>query len=224
VGFETTAPTIAASIQIAREMNLSNFFVFCTHKLVPPALNTLMQAKETKIDGFILPGHVSVIIGTKAYRPFFQQYKTPCVIAGFEPIDVLQAIFLLIEQIETDRPKLTNGYRRAVSENGNLKAQQIMKDVFDTVDARWRGIGIIAKSGLRIKEKFAVYDAARVFSIETADSQDPKGCACGEILTGLKIPPECPLYIKTCTPMEPVGPCMVSSEGTCAAYYRYHGV
>jgi hydrogenase expression/formation protein HypD len=224
VGFETTAPTIAASIQTASEMNLGNFFVFCTHKLVPPALDILMHVKETKIDGFILPGHVSVIIGTKAYLPFFEQYQIPCVIAGFEPLDIFQAILLLIEQIETNRPKLTNGYRRAVSENGNPKAQNIMQDVFNTVDARWRGIGTIAKSGLKIKEKFAAYDAEKVFSIETADSEDPKGCACGEILIGLKIPPECPLYKTTCTPVEPVGPCMVSSEGTCAAYYRYHSI
>ncbi len=222
VGFETTAPTIAASILTAIEMRLDNYFVFCAHKVLPPALDILMKAKETKIDGFILPGHVSVIIGVKAYLPFFEQYRVPCVVAGFEPVDILQAILMLVEQIEAGGPKLVNGYRRAVTFDGNQKAQKIMEDVFETIDGNWRGIGILQKSGLKIRDEFAAYDALKVFEIEIKDSMDPKGCACGEILTGLKIPSECPLYKKTCTPMDPVGPCMVSSEGTCAAYYRFH--
>jgi len=222
VGFETTAPTIAASILTAIEMRLDNYFVFCAHKVLPPALDILMKVKETKIDGFILPGHVSVIIGIKAYLPFFEQYQVPCVVAGFEPVDILQAILMLVEQIEAGGPKLVNGYRRAVTFDGNQKAQKIMEDVFETIDADWRGIGILQKSGLKIRDEFAAYDARKVFKIETKDSMDPKGCACGEILTGLKIPSECPLYKKTCTPMDPVGPCIVSSEGTCAAYYRFH--
>ena len=222
VGFETTAPTIAASILTAIEMRLDNYFVFCAHKVLPPALDILMKVKETKIDGFILPGHVSVIIGIKAYLPFFEQYQVPCVVAGFEPVDILQAILMLVEQIEAGGPKLVNGYRRAVTFNGNQKAQKLMEDVFEIIDADWRGIGILQKSGLKIRDEFAAYDARKVFKIETKDSMDPKGCACGEILTGLKIPSECPLYKKTCTPMDPVGPCMVSSEGTCAAYYRFH--
>jgi hydrogenase expression/formation protein HypD len=190
--------------------------------VLPPALDILMKVKETQIDGFILPGHVSVIIGIKAYLPFFEQYQTPCVIAGFEPVDILQAILMLVEQIETGKPELANGYKRAVTFDGNQKAQKIMEDVFETMDANWRGIGTIPKSGLQIREEFAAYDARKVFEIEITDSMDPKGCACGEILTGLKIPSECPLYKKTCTPIDPVGPCMVSSEGTCAAYYRFH--
>lgn len=222
VGFETTAPTIAASILTANEMHLDNYFVFCAHKLLPPALNILMKVKATKIDGFILPGHVSVIIGTKAYLPFFEQYQIPCVVAGFESIDILQAILRLVEQIESGEPELVNGYKRAVTFDGNQKAQKIMEDVFETINADWRGIGNISKSGLNIREEFAAYDARKVFEIEITDSVDPKGCACGEILTGLKIPSECPLYKKKCTPMEPIGPCMVSSEGTCAAYYRFH--
>ena len=223
VGFETTAPTIAASILTAKEMRLDNYFVFCAHKLLPPALVILMEAKETKINGFILPGHVSVIIGIKAYIPFFEQYKTPCVVAGFEPADILQAILMLVKQIENGDPELVNGYQRAVTLNGNQKAQKIMQDVFETADAKWRGIGTIPKSGLKIRKEFATCDAEKIFEINITDSIDPKGCACGEILTGIKIPPECLLYKKVCTPMEPVGPCMVSSEGTCAAYYRYHG-
>ena len=222
VGFETTAPTIAASIRTAIEMKLDNYFVFCAHKLLPPALAFLMEAKTTKINGFILPGHVSVIIGINAYLPFFEQYQVPCVIAGFEPVDILQAIFMLAEQIEDNNPKMANGYQRAVTFDGNPKAQKVMNDVFETVDAKWRGIGTIPNSGLKIKEEYENWDASKVFEIETTDSMDPIGCACGEILTGQKIPTDCLLYKKACSPESPIGPCMVSSEGTCAAYYRYH--
>ncbi|MCP4353679.1 MAG: hydrogenase formation protein HypD [Desulfobacterales bacterium] len=221
VGFETTAPTIAASIVSAKQMNLDNFFVFSAHKLVPPALNALINIKDIKVDGFILPGHVSVIIGTKAYAEFFEQCRIPCVVAGFEPADVMQAIFMLVEQIENSSPKLENAYPRAVTYDGNTKAQEIMQDVFETDDAVWRGIGTIPASGLKIRENFAQFDAQKMFETEVPESGEPKGCACGEILTGLKTPPECSLYKKGCTPVNPVGPCMVSSEGTCAAYYKY---
>lgn len=223
VGFETTAPTIAASIVSANEMKLNNYAVFCAHKLVPPALEALMQTRNVNIDGFILPGHVSVIIGTEAYRTFFERYQAPCVIAGFEPTDILQAIFLLTKQIETQNPQLTNSYQRAVTMEGNLKAQKVMADVFETIDVNWRGIGTIPASGFKIRKEFAAFDAQKKFAITVTDSVPPKGCVCGEILTGLKVPTDCRLYKKTCTPMHPVGPCMVSSEGTCAAYYRYHG-
>ncbi|MBW2567980.1 MAG: hydrogenase formation protein HypD [Deltaproteobacteria bacterium] len=222
VGFETTAPTIAATIFSAKKRKLDNFFVFSAHKIVPPALDVLMQTKDVKIDGFILPGHVSVIIGTKAYLQFFEKYKIPCVIAGFEPIDILQPISILVEQIESGAPELINGYPRVVTFDGNKKAQKIMGDIFEIVDVAWRGIGVIPKSGLRIRERFSAFDAEKMIDFSVPESKDPKGCACGEILTGLKIPPECSLYKNVCTPMDPVGPCMVSSEGTCAAYYRYH--
>ena len=225
VGFETTAPTIAASIITANKMNLDNFFVFSAHKVLPPALFTLMESREdTKIDGFLLPGHVSVIIGTKGYQPFFETYQVPCVVAGFEPVDILQAILMLVEQIETGKPKLANGYQRAVTFDGNRKAQTIMQEVFETADANWRGLGVIPLSGLKIKKEFAAFDAQQVFGIELGETKDPKGCACGEILLGLKTPPECPLYKRECTPFQPLGPCMVSSEGTCAAYHRYHDI
>jgi hydrogenase expression/formation protein HypD len=223
VGFETTAPTIAASILTAKQMHLDNYSVFCAHKLVPPALTALGQTKRINIDGFMLPGHVSVIIGTKAYQPFFEQFQVPCVVAGFEPVDILQSILMLVEQIEAGKPQLANAYRRAVTFDGNLKAQSILQDVFETVDVNWRGIGTIPQSGLKIRKEFASFDAQVKFNLPLFETKDPQGCACGEILTGLKIPPECPLYKKACTPMEPIGPCMVSSEGTCAAYYRYHG-
>ena len=222
VGFETTAPTIAAAIFSAAEMNLENFSVICVHKLVPPALEALMAAENVQIDGFLLPGHVSVIIGEKAYQPFFKRHQIPCVIAGFEPADILQAIGLLVEQIESGKPALENAYQRAVTFEGNTKAQNLLDDVFKPADVCWRAIGVIPQSGLKIRKKYERYDAEVIFDIQVADSMDPKGCACGEILIGTKTPPECPLYKKVCTPIDPVGPCMVSTEGTCAAYYKYH--
>jgi len=222
VGFETTAPTIAASVFSARQMNIKNFYVYSAHKLVPPALDALMSTDDTRIDGFILPGHVSIVIGTNAYRPFFDRHRIPCVVAGFEAVDLLQAISMLVEQIESGTPKLENAYPRAVTSDGNLKAQKVMDEVFEPVDTSWRGIGTILKSGLEIRNEFKSCDAQKTIEFTVPDSKDPKGCACGEILTGVKIPPQCPLYKSVCTPFDPVGPCMVSSEGTCAAYYRYH--
>jgi hydrogenase expression/formation protein HypD len=203
-------------------MKIENYFVYSAHKTVPRALFALMQTEGIKIDGFILPGHVSVIIGTGAYLPFFNQFQMPCVVAGFEPSDILQAILMLIEQVEDGTPELENAYKRAVSFDGNEKAVRIMNDVFEPADVAWRGIGIIPGSGLKIRDEFSNYDAGKKFEISERDSKEPRGCACGEILTGLKTPVECPLYKKICTPVDPVGPCMVSSEGTCAAYYKYH--
>ncbi len=223
IGFETTAPTIAASILSARDENIDNYFVFSAHKLVPPALNVLMSNNNLNIDGFILPGHVSVIIGTKAYLPFFESHKIPCAITGFEPADILQAILSLVRQIEDGNPKFENLYQRAVTFDGNEKAKKIMRDVFETVDVSWRGIGIIPKSGLKIREEFSSFDAEKMFEFDVSEAVIPKECSCGEILQGIKTPPECALYKKICTPINPVGPCMVSSEGTCAAYYRYNG-
>jgi len=223
VGFETTAPTVAASILSAKTMNVNNFFVFSAHKRVPPALYALMDMEKTQIDGFILPGHVSLMIGMKAYRPFFEKYQQPCVAAGFEPADIFRAILMLVEQIEAGSPKLENAYERAVSEDGNPKAIRMMEEVFENTDANWRGIGVIADSGLAIRDEFADYDAKRRFEIDIADTENPKGCICGQILTGLKTPPDCPLYKKVCSPENPTGPCMVSTEGTCAAYYRFSG-
>jgi hydrogenase expression/formation protein HypD len=221
VGFETTAPTIAASILAAKETKTDNFSVFSAHKLVPPALEALMNIVGLRVDGLILPGHVSVIIGEKAYGPLVHKHGMPCAIAGFEPVDILQAISHLLEQIQNGNPRLENCYPRAVDYNGNTKAQQVMETVFEGVDATWRGLGEIPASGLGIREEFASFDARKIFDLAVPDTEEPKGCACGQILTGMKIPPECPLYKLVCTPMDPVGPCMVSSEGTCAAYYRY---
>ena len=223
VGFETTAPTIAASILGARDEGLDNFHVVSAHKTVPNALQALMANENIKISGFLLPGHVSVILGLGAYRPFFNQHRVPCVVAGFEPTDILEAVRRLVAQVESGQPQLDNAYPRAVSEAGNVKARAVLDQVFEPVDAHWRGIGIIPDSGLAIRESLGQFDALRQMPIDVPEAREPAGCACGQILTGAKTPPECRLYRKACTPENPVGPCMVSSEGTCAAYYRYHG-
>ncbi|WP_299981132.1 hydrogenase formation protein HypD [Desulfobacula sp.] len=221
VGFETTIPTIAAGILMGIEGKVDNFSVYSANKLTPPALAALMETDGVEIDGFILPGHVSVITGTDAYRDTFEKYDIPSVISGFEPIDILQAILLLIQQNEAEKPALENAYPRAVSDAGNGKAKQIMNQVFEVCNASWRGIGEIPLSGMELKKEYQKFDAAIRFGMDMPDVPEPKGCACGEILMGLKSPYKCPLYKKKCTPMNPVGPCMVSSEGSCAAFYRY---
>jgi hydrogenase expression/formation protein HypD len=222
VGFETTAPTVGAAILAARRAGLSNCFVLAFHKRVPPALEVLMNIPDVDIDAFLLPGHVSVIIGEQGYGNFFQNHPMPGVITGFEPADILQGIVQALEMIEARQPGLVNCYPRAVRPEGNPIARAVMDQVFDAVDAAWRGIGTIPGSGLALKEEFKAFDALKHFDIRLATVSSPAGCACGDILIGRLTPPECRLYKKTCTPAHPVGPCMVSSEGTCAAYYKYY--
>lgn len=222
VGFETTAPTVAAALIAARQMGLKNFSVFSAHKRVPPALAALLASPQVAVDGFILPGHVSVILGQSAYEPLVQKYKVPCAIAGFEPVDILQAVSRLVALIEAATPAVENAYPRAVLREGNVQARKVMDTVFETGDANWRGLGMIAASGMPIGAAFADFDANLRFSLPAFSAPEPPGCACAQILTGVKRPPQCPLYKRKCTPMAPVGPCMVSSEGVCAAYYRYH--
>lgn len=221
VGFETTIPTIAAGILMGIAEKLDNFSIYSANKLTPPALAALMETKGVEIDGFILPGHVSVITGTNAYRDTFEKYDIPSVISGFEPIDILTAILLLIQQNEAGKPALENAYQRAVSDQGNVKAKQIMNQVFQVCNASWRGIGEIPSSGMGLKKEYEKFDAAIKFKMDMPSVPEPRGCACGQILMGLKTPEACALYKKKCTPMTPVGPCMVSSEGACAAFYRY---
>jgi hydrogenase expression/formation protein HypD len=223
VGFETTAPTVAASILAAKQAGLKNYFVFSAHKTMPAALDVLMNIKGVRIDGFLLPGHVSVIIGVDAYRSFQQKFNIPCAIAGFEPTDILQAILMLVRQIESEKSKLANAYKRVVTNEGNIRAREVMYQVFEPGDALWRGIGKIAESGLKIRNGFESYDALKTFNLTIGDLKNDRGCICGKILTGLATPEQCPLYKTKCTPTDPVGPCMVSSEGTCAAYYKYQG-
>lgn len=221
VGFETTAPTVAAALMAARQERLTNFFVYSAHKLVPPALNALMAVERVQIDGFLLPGHVSVIIGARAYEAFVNKFGVPSVIAGFEPVDLLTAIGRLILQMERGEARLENAYPRAVTDMGNPTAQKLLSEVFEVVDTPWRGLGTMPQSGLKLKGSFERFDAETHFSITVPTATVSTGCCCGDILTGRKSPGDCLLYGKACTPMHPVGPCMVSSEGTCAAFYRY---
>ncbi len=222
LGFETTAPTVAACLISARDAKLNNFFVYSAHKTVPPALEALMSM-GADIDGLMMPGHVSVILGENAYRPFVEKHGIPSAIAGFEPNDILASILALVRQVDAGEAELENTYSRVVSKEGNLKAQETIAKVFDTVDAKWRGLGVIKESGLAINEEFQAHDASKQFDIPKTKAAPSKRCICGDILTGKKTPPHCLLYKTECTPTDPVGPCMVSSEGTCAAYYRYHG-
>ena len=221
VGFETTAPTIAAVIQRAREARIGNFTVLSMHKVLPPALKSLVQAPELEINGFICPGHVSTIIGSQPYMPLAHDFGIPCVIAGFEPLDVLQAIGLLVRQIENDQAKVEIQYRRAVSPGGNVKARGLLEEVFEAYDSDWRGFGSLSGSGLKIASRYGDFDAERRLNISPVNGREPPGCICGDILRGLKRPPDCPLFQSVCTPESPVGACMVSSEGTCGAYYKY---
>lgn len=223
IGFETTTPTVAAAILMATERGIDNFSIHSAHKLTPPALAALMDTPDVEIDGFILPGHVSVITGTDGYREVFEKYRVPSAIAGFEPVDILKAILMLLKQKISGVAALENGYERAVSKEGNLKAIEIMTKVFEPADSVWRGIGEIAKSGMKLRENYNRFNALEKFGIVLKSSPEPAGCSCGKILMGLKTPEECVMYGKRCTPAHPVGPCMVSSEGACAAYYRYRG-
>lgn len=222
VGFETTAPTIAASIIEAKKLGLKNFFVFSAHKVIPPPMEALVRDGEVRLTGFICPGHVSVIIGSKPYEPISEKYKIPCVIAGFEPLDVLQAIYLLTNQIEKGEARVDIQYRRSVREEGNPKALGLMYEVFETRDTEWRGLGIIPDSGLKIKDKYAEFNIEKHMDIEVTEPvEESKGCICGDILKGLKTPLDCKLFRRVCNPSNPLGACMVSTEGTCAAYYKY---
>lgn len=221
IGFETTAPTIAASILKADEEKVDNFHVLSLNKLTPPAMKALLESGEVKLDGIVCPGHVSVVIGSRPYEFIPRDYGVACVISGFEPLDILLCIDKLVEQIEGGKPAVEIAYLRGVKPEGNAKARQLMEDVFDIGEANWRGIGIVPDSGLRIKAKYECFDADKVFSVKLKPPKEPKGCRCGDIIRGAATPLECKLFGKTCTPESPVGPCMVSSEGACAAYYQY---
>lgn len=220
-GFETTSPSIAGTLLDAERLKVDNFYIYSAHKMVPPALKALLDSDDLKVDGFILPGHVSTIIGTRPYRFIAADYRIPSVVTGFEAEDILQGIIMLIEQIASGRAEVEIQYKRVVREEGNQKAVSLMNEYFEPCDANWRGIGTIPLSGLRLKNSFNRWDAKKVFNIEIPDSSEPKSCLCGQVLRGVKIPTDCPLFGKTCTPEHPAGACMVSTEGTCAAYYKY---
>ncbi|WP_243310317.1 hydrogenase formation protein HypD [Fundidesulfovibrio agrisoli] len=221
IGFETTTPTVAATVRIARQEGLKNFLVMPFHKLVPPALDALLSDPDMAVEGFMLPGHVSAIIGMEPYRPLAERYRIPAVVAGFEPVDLLQAILLMAEMKRQGKPKVINNYKRVVADEGNPKARAIVAEVYKPVDALWRGIGTIPLSGLGFTDAYRAYDAFEVLGVELKASKPLPGCRCGEVLKGIMRPDECPLFGKACTPAQPVGPCMVSTEGSCAAYFKY---
>ena len=221
VGFETTAPTVAASIKYAREKRIKNFSILSAHKLIIPALELLIADPGINIDGFILPGHVSVVIGREPYRFIAEKFSRACVITGFETADIIQGILMLIEQIEKQKYEVEIQYRRAVRPEGNVHARAVIDEVFMPADSIWRGFGTIPSSGLVLREAFAEFDAERRFPVNIEEFPEPENCLCGEVLRGTVEPPECSLFAKACIPEKPVGPCMVSTEGTCAAFYRY---
>lgn len=222
VGFETTTPLVAMAIKRAKAMGLSNFTVFAAHKNMPGALELLVGDPTLELDALILPGHVSTIIGAEPYRFLAEKYGIPGVITGFEPVDVLQGIAMLVRQLHEGRAEIEIAYARGVMPEGNPVALAAIDEVFETCTATWRGLGDIPGSGYRIRDEFAGFDAVRRFEPDVEPTRDPKGCRCGDVLRARIAPNECPLFRTVCTPENPVGPCMVSSEGSCAAYYRYY--
>lgn len=222
VGFETTTPTVAATVLMAKAQKLKNFSVLSFHKLVPPALRVLLSGEDSGIEGFLLPGHVSTILGIEPYRFVATEFGSPGVIGGFDPADILQSLLLIVEMRLTGKADIINQYSRAVSDQGSPKARQIMESVFATGDAFWRGIGPVPQSGLFMREEYADFDAWKLFDLALPNVPEIKGCKCGAVLKGQMAPPDCPLFGKACTPAKPVGPCMVSTEGSCAAYFKYN--
>ena len=222
VGFETTTPLIAMAIKRARAEGLGNFSVYAAHKNMPGALEAIINDPQLKLDALILPGHVSTIIGAEPYRFLAEEYGIPGVITGFEPVDVLQGIAMIMRQLHEGRAEIEIAYARGVMPEGNPVALAAIDEVFETCPATWRGLGEIPGSGYRIREEYAAFDALRRFEPAIEPTIEHKGCRCGDVLRGIMAPDECPLFRTACTPENPIGPCMVSSEGSCAAYYRYY--
>ncbi|NQT90436.1 MAG: hydrogenase formation protein HypD, partial [Candidatus Omnitrophica bacterium] len=219
VGFETTSPTVAATVKEAKRTRVKNFFLLSNFKVLFPALSAIASSKRTAVDGFICPGHVSVITGSIPYEKIASRYKKPCVITGFDDIDILQGIKRLLDQAMSGRHEVEIEYKKVVTRNGNKKARDILDSVFSTADTEWRGLGINKRSGLKLNSRYRDFDAEREFKVRVTRPKTVKGCICGEVLQGIKAPSECRLFGKACTTQKPIGPCMVSSEGTCAAYY-----
>jgi hydrogenase expression/formation protein HypD len=223
IGFETTAPTIAASILQAEEKGIKNYYVLSLHKLCPPVLRAILDSGELKLHGLICPGHVSAVIGSRPWEFIARDYGIPCVVSGFEPLDILQSVDMLVNQVENGESRVEIAYRRGVRPEGNQQALRLMEQVFEPCPAQWRGIGEVPDSGLKLRKKYQRFDAALAFDIAPGPTYEPAGCICGDVLRGVKTPADCQLFGKACTPQYPVGPCMVSSEGSCSAYYLYGG-
>jgi len=226
VGFETTSPTIIATVLEAKEQGINNFSVYPAFKTVPNALKAILESGQTRIDGFLCPGHVSAIIGSRPYRFIPAEYQIPCVIAGFEPLDILESLVLLLEQTAAHKKKgsafsVQTEYRRGVPDEGNPHALAIIDKVMQPCTAEWRAIGSIPDTGLCFRDEYGMFDASKCFDVNVPPAREPAGCICGQVMMGLNQPDECKMFGKKCTPESPVGPCMVSSEGACAAWYKY---
>ncbi len=221
VGFETTAPANGMAVWQAKREGLKNFSMLVSHVLVPPAMRLILSSPANRVQGFIAPGHVCTVMGYREYEDLAREFRVPMVVGGFEPLDLLEAISMLVSQLEEGRAEVENQYARSVNYEGNLPAQQVLREVFEVSGRQWRGIGPIAQSGFRLREEFADFDAERVYGMEDWHAEEPAECISALVLQGLKKPLDCPAFGTRCTPMTPLGAPMVSSEGACAAYYQY---
>jgi hydrogenase expression/formation protein HypD len=222
VGFETTAPSTAITLLRARELGVTNFSVFCNHVTIVPPIKAILESPDLRLDGFLGPGHVSTVVGNRPYRFVPAQYGKPLVTAGFEPLDILQAIVMLLTQIRDGRCEVENQYTRVVRDEGNPRALEVLAEVFELrPHFEWRGLGFISHSALRVRDAYAQFDAEKIFEVPGVRVADPKACQCGEVLKGVIKPWECKVFGTACTPETPIGTCMVSSEGACAAYYNF---
>ncbi len=221
VGFETTAPATAAAVKRADKQSVGNFSVLPSHKRVVPAMTALLESGAVNLNGFLCPGHVSVIIGAMPYRPIVDRFKQPCVITGFEELNMAAGLARLTEMIRDGRCELVNQYPEAVTDVGNRVAQQLLEEVFEPADMRWRGLGVIPDSGLALRGQYKRFDAQHRFELATPPDKETPGCICGQVISGMATPHDCRLFGKACTPINPLGPCMVSSEGTCQAWFKY---
>jgi hydrogenase expression/formation protein HypD len=221
IGFETTAPANAIAVWQAKHERIENFSVLVSHVLVPPAIRALMTSPDCRVNGFIAPGHVCTVMGCGEYEALARDFRVPIVVGGFEPVDLLEAILLLVRQLEKGESRVENQYVRSVNYQGNLPAQRVVEEVFEIADQKWRGIGIIPRSGLRVREEYGDYDASRIFDLASITAEEPAECISARVLQGLKKPTDCPAFGMRCTPHNPLGAPMVSSEGACAAYYNY---
>jgi hydrogenase expression/formation protein HypD len=221
IGFETTAPANAMAVWQAQREGLTNFSMLVSHVLVPPAIRLLLGSPRNRVQGFIAPGHVCTVMGYREYEELAREFRVPFVVGGFEPLDLLEAILMLVTQLEEGRAEVENQYVRSVKHEGNLPAQAIMQQVYEVCDRKWRGVGLIPQSGLQLRPEFAAYDAEKVFNVGALDAEEPAECISAEVLQGLKKPVDCPAFGRRCTPESPLGAPMVSAEGACAAYYQY---
>jgi len=221
VGFETTAPASAVVVKEAAREGIENFCILSGHKLILPAMRALLGGMNDRVDAFLCPGHVSVIIGAGAFAEIVNDFGRPCVVAGFEPLQIIEALAEICRQLSNGKAELKSIYNAVVTEQGNVAAQRIITECFDAADGYWRGLGKIAKSTLVLKEEYRRFDAFARFALSDEPGEDLRGCRCGEVLCGLIEPMQCALFGTRCTPSKPIGPCMVSSEGTCAAWYKY---